>query len=149
MIHSILDTDLYKLSMAAAVAHHCPRVEAEYEFINRDKTPFPPGFGEALRKAVDALQELGLTGEEEKFLRERCYYLSPNYIDMFRGYRFDPKQVDIRQVGGELFVSIRGPWYLTIFYEVPLLAMISELYFKMMGQPPVLPVGDGTTLAPL
>lgn len=144
MIHSILDTDLYKISMGAAVAHHYPHVEVEYEFINRNKTPFPDGFGHELRKAVDAMQELGLTGEEEKFLRERCYYLKPNYIDMFRGYRFDPKQVEIRQVGSELFVTIRGPWYLTIYYEVPLLAMISELYFEMMEQPPVevVPYGD-------
>ena len=137
MIESILDTDLYKLSMGAAVAHHYPCVEVEYEFINRNKTPFPDGFGQELRKTVDALQELGLTGEEEKFLRERCYYLKPNYIDMFRGYRYDPKQVTIRQLGSELFVNVRGPWYLTIYYEVPLLAIISELYFKMMNQPPV------------
>ena len=125
MIHSMLDTDLYKISMAAAVAYHYPHVEAEYEFINRNQTPFPDGFGQELRKAVDAMQELGLTGEEEKFLRERCYYLKPNYIDMFRGYRYDPKQVTIHQIGSELFVTVRGPWDLTIYYEVPVLAVIS------------------------
>lgn len=138
MIHSTIDNDLYKFCMGMAIAHHYPRVDVEYKFINRNKTPFPDGFSQELRKAVDAMQRLGLTGEEEKFLRERCYYLKPNYIDMLRGYRFDPKQVDIRQIGGELLVTIRGPWYLTVLWEVPLLAMISELYFEMMEQPPIL-----------
>ena len=137
IIQSILDSDLYKLTMAASVAHHYPHVQVEYEFINRGKTLFPDGFGQKLRKVVDAMQELGLTGEEEKFLRERCYYLKPNYIDMFRGYRYDPKQVIIRQVGGELFVTVRGPWYLTIYWEVPLLALISELYFQMTEATPL------------
>lgn len=136
MIESILDTDLYKASMMQSIAHHYPRVDVEYEFINRNKTPFPAGFDQQLRMAVDAMQELFLTAEEEKFLRENCYYLKPNFIDMFRGYRYDPKQVTIRQVGDELFVTIKGPWYLTVLYEVPLLAMISELYYKMLKLPP-------------
>jgi nicotinate phosphoribosyltransferase len=133
--------------MMQAIAHHYPRVEVEYAFINRSNTIFPAGFDQRLRKAVDAMRELSLTAEEESFLRERCYYFKPNYVDMLRGYRYDPKQVEIRQVGGELFVSIRGPWYLTVLWEVPLMAMISELYFEMMDQPPVLPAaeGDGTT----
>jgi len=137
MITSILNSDLYKFSMMQSIAHHYPHVEVEYEFINRNKTPFPAGFDRQLRIAVDAMQELFLTAEEEEFLRERCYYLKPNFIDMFRGYRYDPKQVTIRQADGELFVGVKGPWYLTCPWEVPLLAMISELYYKMMDQPTV------------
>lgn len=137
MITSFLDNDLYKFTMGMAIAHHYPRVDVEYEFINRDKTPFPAGFDQRLRQAVDAMSDLSLTVEEESFLREQCYYFTPNYIDMLRGYRYNPKQVDIRQVGGDLFVTIHGPWYLTVLWEVSLLAMISELYFEMMEQPPV------------
>jgi len=133
--------------MQQAIAHHYPRVEVEYEFNNRNNTSFPAGFDQRLRTAVDAMRDVVLTAEEEAFLRERCYYFNPNYVDMLRGYRFDPTQVDIRQVAGELFVSIRGPWYRTVLWEVPLLAMISELYYEMNEQPPVLPApeGDGST----
>lgn len=137
IIRSILDTDTYKLTMAQAIAHHYPHVQVGYDFINRAKTPFPAGFDQRLREAVNDMQELSLTGVEEGFLRERCYYLKPNFVDMFRGYRYNPAQVKIRQVGGELFVTVVGPWYLTVFWEVPLLAIISELYYEMMGQPPV------------
>ncbi len=137
IIKSILDNDQYKFSMGAAIAHHYPRVEVEYEFFNRNKTPFPDGFGQELRKEVDAMRELHLTRDEEGFLRDRCYHLKPNYVDMLRGYRYDPTQVFIRQMGGDLFVNVRGPWYLTVLYEVPLMAIISELYFKMREAQPV------------
>lgn len=137
IITSILDSDLYKFTMQQAIAHHYPRVEVEYEFINRNKTPFPAGFDQVLRKAVDDMRDLYLTREEEVFLRERCYYLLPNYVDMLRGYRYDPTQVIIRQVGGNLYVTVRGPWYLTVLWEVPLMAIISELYFRMTGTQPV------------
>lgn len=133
MLQSLLNTDLYKLTMQQAIAHHYPRVQVEYEFINRGQTHFPPGFDQRLRRAVDSMSELRLDVAEEKFLRDKCYYLKPNYIDMLRGYRFDPSQVCIRQIGHELFVTVQGPWYLTVLWEVPLLAMISELYYEMMG----------------
>ncbi len=91
-----------------------------------------------------------LTADEEAFLRDCCgHYLKPNYIDMLRGYRYDPKQVKIRQVGGQLFVSVKSSrplWYITVLWEVPLLSMISELYFDMMGQPPIKVVPGGDVL---
>ncbi|MHA2279583.1 MAG: nicotinate phosphoribosyltransferase [Promethearchaeota archaeon] len=134
IIQSILDTDQYKFSMQQAIAHHYPRVEVEYEFINRSNTSFPEGFGQRLRQEVDKMRQLFLTGEEESFLRERCYYLKPHYVDMVHGYRYNPEQVDIRQIGTQLFITIRGPWYLTVLWEVPLLAIVSELYYKMTDQ---------------
>lgn len=136
IIRSILDTDLYKLCMGMCIAHHYPRVPVTYEFINRGGTKFPDGFGQRLRQEVDSMRELHLTSDEEAFLRDKCYYLKPNYIDMFRAYRFDPTQVNIRQVGSKLFITIRGPWYLTVYWEVPLMALISELYYEMTKQPP-------------
>ncbi len=136
MIHSILDTDTYKLTMQQAIAYHYPRVEVEYEFINRGKTQFPHGFGQRLREAVNAMAKLRLATEEESFLREQCYYFTPNYVDMLRGYRYDSPQVNIRQVGGELFVTIKGLWYLATLWEVPVLATISELYYEMTDKKP-------------
>lgn len=146
MIRSMLDSDLYKFSMQAAISHHYPRVDVEYEFINRNKTPFPHGFGQRLREAVNAMKDLVLTPDELEFLRERCYYFTPNYLDMLRGYRYDPTQVSIDQIGSELFVKIHGPWYRTVLWEVPLLAMISELYFEMMDQPPMKVAADSDAL---
>ena len=122
--------------MAQCIAHHYPRIQATYEFINRGQTKFPDGFGQCLRKEVDKMSRLCLEPDEVTFLRDCCYYLSPNYIDMLSAYRFDPTQVSIRQVGHEIFITITGPWYLTVYWEVPLMALISELYYEMTRQPP-------------
>ncbi len=134
ILNSILDNDLYKFTMQNAVVKIFPRAIARYRFINRDKTPFPDGFAQELRKQVQAMSGLKLTADEKKFLHEKCYYLDPTYLDFLSGYRFDPGEIGIVQNKGELEVSIEGYWYRTILWEVPLMAMISELYFKLTGQ---------------
>jgi nicotinate phosphoribosyltransferase len=51
-------------------------------------------------------------------------------------YRFDPGEVVVQQDGGNLTVFIKGRWFRTIFWEVRLMAIISELYFRMTGKTP-------------
>jgi nicotinate phosphoribosyltransferase len=134
MINSILDNDLYKFSMQNAVIKLFPRAKVRYQFINRGKTPFPDGFAETLRKEIAAMSELALTREEKEYLKNRCYYFDPTYFDFLMGYRYDPSEVGVIQKGEDLQVFIEGNWYRTILWEVPLMALISELYFKMTKQ---------------
>ncbi len=131
MIQSILDNDLYKLTMQNAVIKLFPNAKVRYQFINRGNTQFPDGFGEELRKEIVKMAEIGLTDDEKQYLIKNCYYLPPTYTDFLKGYRFDPSEVGIIQNDGDLQVSIEGLWYRTILWEVPLMAAISELYFKM------------------
>ena len=139
MIQSILDNDLYKFSMQQAVHTRYPRAEVEYVFINRDRegTPFPEGFAEAFRAEIEKMARLKLSREEKKYLAEVCYFLTPVYLDYLESYRFDPDEVRISQEGGELSILIKGPWYRTILWEVPILAIISELYYVMTHAEPV------------
>ena len=134
MIVSMLDNDLYKFTMQNAVVKLFPRSKVRYLFINRGKTEFPDGFAEELRKKVYELSKLNLKEEEKQFLKDKCYYLDPTYLDFLCGYRFDPSEVGIVQTGSNLQVSVEGYWYRTILWEVPLMALISELYFKMTKQ---------------
>jgi len=138
MILSILDNDLYKLTMQHAVVKMFPRSKVRYEFINRGQTTFPVGFADELRKVVKEMTNLQLTAVEKCFIAERCYYLDPTYFDFLSGYRFDDSEVEITQEGGELRVKIEGYWYRAILWEVPILAAISELYFEMTNQKPYL-----------
>ncbi|RJP35000.1 MAG: nicotinate phosphoribosyltransferase [Actinobacteria bacterium] len=130
----ILDTDLYKLTMQQAVCQYYPRARARYSFINRGETPFPRGFAEELSRFVAAMKELRLTGEEKAWLAEKCRFFHPVYLDLLEAYRFDPAEVSMEQVEGELTISIEGYWYTSILWEVPLMALISELYFEMTGE---------------
>ena len=139
VLNSILDTDLYKLTMQQAVIKVYPEAQACYTFINRGGTAFPNGFAFHLRRAVNELSFLSLTAHEEEFLKDNCYYLSSPYIDFLKGYRYDPKEVEIVQEGDDLKLTISGPWYRTILWEVPLMALISELYFKTVRPAGLLP----------
>ena len=134
IINSILDTDLYKLSMQMAVIKKFPRAKVRYAFIDRGKTEFPEGFAEELRRQIKLMEKLFLTKNEKKWLKNTCDYLDPTYLDLLYGYRFDSSEVGIIQTGGQLQITINGYWHRTILWEVPLMAIISELYFIMTKQ---------------
>ena len=129
-LKSILDNDFYKFTMQHAVIKLFPKAQVRYGFINRGNHFFPPGFGDLLRKSVDAMADLRLTKEEKQYLWQHCSYLDPTYFDFLQGYNFDPSEVQITQTGSELKVTVEGYWYRTILWEVPLMGLISELFYK-------------------
>ncbi|MCS3531027.1 nicotinate phosphoribosyltransferase [Chryseobacterium sp. JUb7] len=130
-LNSILDNDFYKITMQNAVVKLFPSSIVKYEFINRGKHQFPEGFDIALREAVNKMAELKLTKDEKKFMARTCPYIDLPYLDFLEGYHFDPSEVKIHQEGSDLSVVVEGLWYRTILWEVPLLALISELHYEM------------------
>lgn len=130
-LSSILDNDFYKVTMQQGVIRLFPGAKALYQFINRGKHLFPPGFAIALRSAVNSMALLKLSREEKRFLQLNCPYLDPVYLDFLEGYRFNPDEVHIEQEGDQLKVSVEGLWYRTILWEVPLMSLICELYYVL------------------
>ncbi|MBN2482367.1 MAG: nicotinate phosphoribosyltransferase [Bacteroidales bacterium] len=136
IIRHLTDNDLYKFTTMNAVQKLFPGVKVRYEFINRGGTGFPHGFSEALQKEVSDMASLALTRDEADFIKKRCYYFNPVFLDLLKGYRFDPSEVKISQQGRQITIVIEGYWYRTVLWEVPLLAVVSELYYKMNGLKP-------------
>ncbi len=134
IISDFTDNDLYKFTTMNAIQKKFPQAEVIYKFINRGQTIFPEGFAEALRQEVDAMKSLCLSKDAEVYIRKRCYYFDPVFIDLIKGFRYNPQEVRISQTGGDLDIEIEGLWYRTVLWEVPLMALISELYFKMTHQ---------------
>lgn len=134
IIRDFLDNDLYKFTTMNAIQKKFPDTEVVYRFVNRGHTEFPVGFAEALRKEVDEMSALVLSPENERFMRTKCYYFDSVFFDLLKGYRYNPNEVKVSQKEGVLDVEIRGLWYRTVLWEVPLMAIISELYFRMTGQ---------------
>ncbi|TKK65534.1 nicotinate phosphoribosyltransferase [Ilyomonas limi] len=134
LLSSLLDNDFYKFTMQYAVIHLFPRAKAKYAFINRGKHLFPKGFAAALQASVNAIATLKLTKEEKEFLTITCPYLPPTYLDFLEGYTYNPAEVSIEQTGDDLSVRVEGYWYRTILWEVPLLCLISELYYQLNNQ---------------
>lgn len=141
IITSILDTDLYKLTMQQAVIAQFPFEIARYELIIRTKRKFPDNFAVLLKEEIESMRDLALTTDELQFLKETCYFLKPPYLDFLKGYQFDPNELSIDQRDNTITVIVEGYWYRTILWEVPLMALISELYFKLTKQQP-LPVNE-------
>lgn len=137
MIQSILDNDLYKFSMQQAAHMLYPRAEAQYEFINRGATSFPDGFALRAKAEIEKMADFMLSPDQKAFLEKACYFLTPVYLDYLESYTYDPNEVSIQQNKDVIILKITGPWYRTILWEVPLMAIISETYFKMTGQKPV------------
>ena len=134
IIRSILDTDLYKLTMMQAIVQLFPGYKVRYTFINRGKTKFPPGFDVRLRQEIKKMEDLTLTEREENFLLAKLTFFKRTFVDLLRGYRFDSSEVGVTQHEEDLTVTIEGYWYRTVLWEVPLMALICELYYEMTGE---------------
>lgn len=126
MISSILDSDLYKFTMQQSVLEHYPAAWASYAFINRGGHQFTDGFAKKLRGHVDNLRHCKLTSKEKTFLAGLGFF-KPQYLEYLANYRFDPSEVSIAD---DMSIIISGPWHSAILWEVPLMALISELFFS-------------------
>jgi nicotinate phosphoribosyltransferase len=130
MICSILETDLYKLSMMQAVLQLYPDTEVTYQFINRrPEGKFNRQKVDAINEAIGKMSYLSLSAKEYEYLKQ-IKFLYPAFLEYLSNYRFDPSEVKVGLENDELSLSIRGPWHRTIAWEVPLMALISEIYFN-------------------
>jgi nicotinate phosphoribosyltransferase len=133
MIKSIIDNDLYKFTQlyAILVNPELMNLRVRYQFFNRNDVQFPDGFDKILQSEVDRMKNLRLTKQEKKYLISKLYFLPLWFFDFLEGYQFDPSEVIIKQVGGHLTIDIDGYWFHSIPWEVPLLALVSELYHEI------------------
>lgn len=135
IVRSILDSDLYKFSMQNWVIQHYPDAEAEYTFSNRDKSmKFNQIAVNQIQHQIKLMAKLRLTDKEYDWMKRKLSFLPISYLQYLASYRFNPNQVNITLLeNGELCVKINGKYRDTILWEVPLMAIISEVYFKVMN----------------
>ncbi|MBU6421206.1 MAG: nicotinate phosphoribosyltransferase [Gammaproteobacteria bacterium] len=127
IIESLLDTDLYKFTMMQAVLHHFPAAQVEYRFHCRTEAAALVNNVEHIRAEVAGLCSLRFTREELDYLRG-LRYLKKDFVDILHIFQLQQEFVSIAALGSELEIVIRGPWLHTILFEVPLLAILSELH---------------------
>ncbi|WP_058913178.1 nicotinate phosphoribosyltransferase [Entomohabitans teleogrylli] len=125
ILRSLLDTDAYKLHMQQAVFHHYYDVNVAAEFRCRGDDLLGL-YADVIREQVDAMQHLALSEEEFRWLSGLPFFKG-DYLNWFKNFRYDPTQVTIRNVQGKLEIRLSGPWREVIMWEVPLLAVISEV----------------------
>ena len=148
IIQSVLDTDLYKFTTSYAYSKLYPRAYGQFRFIDRGKTTYPQGFAEELKKELQEMSKLALTKDEASFLYRELPYLPPTYIDVVRGFRFDPEEVKVEQdAEGHLSIIAEGLLYRVTLWETPILALVSELYYKMLGAQPDMEYTERTIIS--
>ena len=134
IINHFTDNDAYTFSCQYYILQTYPRAEVEYTFFDRNHTVYPEGFAEQVKEQINLMQNVRITEEEIAFMQHRMYYLPQWYFTFLRGYKFNPAEVHIEQApDGQLAISIRGKWYSTIMWEMPVLSIVSELMHRYRG----------------
>lgn len=128
IIHSLLDTDLYKFTMMQVVLHQFPGAQVEYHFKCRNADVDLRPYAEEIRHEISQLCQLRFSEDELEYLRSFSFF-KDDFVDFLRIFKLSERYVEIR-TDEEFDVIIRGPWLHTIMFEVPVLAIISEIYYR-------------------
>ena len=130
IINSLLDTDLYKFGMQQVMLHKHPDLIGEYWFKCRNKdVKFTPDMFQEISDQIDSLCELRFRKSELDFLRT-IRYLKHDYVEFLRFWHPMRDYVNISLVDGELIVKIKGPIAYCMPFEIYLLEIINEVYFR-------------------
>lgn len=128
IIESLLDTDLYKFTMMQVVLHQFPGALAEYHFRLRDSDIDLRPFADEIREEITNFCQLRMQADELDYLRS-LNYIKDDFVDFLRLFQANEEFITIT-AEQDFELKIRGPWLHTILFEVPVLAIISEVYFR-------------------
>jgi len=141
VIQSLLETDLYKFTMWQPLLHSFPSNQAEYRFVCRNTPDYPLAELVAeVKQQLNALCCLRFSEAELAYLGA-LRYIKPDFVDFLRIFQFQQRYVEIAADGALLSVNIRGPQIHVMGFEIYLLAIINELYFRRFAQAPALAEG--------
>jgi nicotinate phosphoribosyltransferase len=141
IITSLLDTDLYKFTMMQVVLHQFPGAQVEYRFKCRNPGVQLAPFVSEIRDEIRSLCSLQFQDAELAYLRS-LRFIKSDFVDFLGLFRLNEKYITVTpQPSGEIDIVIHGPWLHTILFEIPVLAIINEVYFRNTQKVPDFPEG--------
>lgn len=132
IINSLLENDLYKFSMGQAIYHQFPEYKTGWTFKCRNtNVSFTTEMVEEIKKQIKAYCELRFTEDELNSLYD-IPWIKEDYIDFLRLWhpRFEDFEISTKTACG-LSIETKGTWLNTSMYEIPTLAIVNEVYFRM------------------
>lgn len=130
LITSLLDTDLYKFTMWQTMLHRHPQAHAEYRFVCRNASARPlAALASSVSAQLDALCQLRFTHEELAYLRS-LRFIKPDFVDFLRLFQFQREFIEVHTRGDALEIIARGPQVHVMGFEIHVLAIVNELYFR-------------------
>lgn len=128
ILTSLLDTDAYKLHMQQAVYHRYRNISVVAEFRCRGDELLGE-YASEIREQIQMMSQLALTNDEFTYLSGLPFF-KHDYLNWLKAFRYNPEHVTVSDRNGHLHVRIEGPWRQVIMWEVPLLAVISEVVHR-------------------
>lgn len=130
IITSLLDTDLYKFTMMQVVLHQFPGAQVEYKFKCRNPGMNLAPHAAEIREEIRSLCQLQFSDAELVYLRG-LRFIKSDFVDFLGLFRLNEKYITVTpQTNGELEITVHGPWLHTILFEIPVLAIVNEVYFR-------------------
>ena len=132
IIHSLLETDLYKLSMGQAIYHQFSDYKTTWSFHCRNTDVyFTEEMVREIQNQIKDYCQLRFTEEELEYL-DKIKWLKGSYVDFLRLWKPRFEDFEIKHEGERgLSIEARGTWLNTSMYEIPTLAIVNEVYFRM------------------
>lgn len=131
IINSLLEIDAYKASMGQTIYHQFSGYTTTWTFKCRNKNVFfTPAMVEEIKNQIKAYCKLRFKPDELEYLRS-IKWIRDDYIDFLRIWQ--PRYEDfIINTDAEcgLNIEVKGTWLNTSMYEIPVLAIVNEIYFK-------------------
>ena len=130
IITSLLDTDLYKFTMMQAVLHQFPSAQVAYTFKCRNPGVQLAPYVQEIRDEIRALCQLQFQPAELEYLRS-LRFIKSDFVDFLSLFKLNEKYITITpRDNGEIDIAIQGPWLHVIPFEIPVLAIVNEVYFR-------------------
>ena len=130
IITSLLDTDLYKFTMMQVVLHQFPGAQVEYRFRCRNPGVNLGAHVSEIRDEIRSLCSLHFQDAELAYLRT-LRFIKSDFVDFLGLFRLNEKYITVTALpSGEIDITIHGPWLHTILFEIPVLAIVNEVYFR-------------------
>lgn len=127
IITSLLDTDLYKFTMMQCVLHHFPHTQVAYRF--KCRKPVPLGkYSKLIQDQISHFCQLRFSENELQYLASLPFF-KPDFIEYLRQLELNEKHIQVN-VRENLDINIEGSWLETILFEVPILAIVSEVFYQ-------------------
>lgn len=138
VVRSLLENDLYKFTMWQALLHSHPDTQSEYAFVCRNTPKFPLVELESeVNAALDHLCTLSFTDDELSYLRS-LRYIKSDFVDFLTVFRFQRKFITVGVEGDTLTIRAKGPQVHVMGFEIYVLYIVNELYFRRFDQAPAI-----------
>ena len=132
IITSLLEQDMYKFSMGQAIYHQFSDYKTTWTFKCRNEDVcFTEGMVDEIKEQINSFCKLRFTEYELQYL-EDIYWIKGSYVDFLRLWqpRYEDFEITTDDECG-LSIETKGTWLNTSMYEIPTLAIVNEVYFKM------------------